>query len=465
MKDRIIWAGVALAVVLIAVVALVYRAGQQSQAQSAAASPAGGPSVKLATARLGELAVRVSAQGRIGPPAGSGAKIAFPQPGILERVDVRVGDSVRAGQPVAELKRSGLANGVAQAAADARSAAGQYSGGVVSSAAIDSARAKLELARVKLETLQRGGQAALSNRISAQSVLRQATIKVQSDRATLDRVRTLQQGGVSAQKDVDAARAQLEADLADLKSAQAKLSAAGADFTSAVRSAEADFALARSDLANAQAQQQVLAAQSSSAQAKLSSAELAYAAGVLPAPNDGVVTAILKHPGEAVDSTTPVLEIGPPRGHDVTLSVPADEARLIHVGNPVELQARQSGRRVTGAVIAVVPAVDPTTQASTVVVNGVPPDAISGDAVTATITTSHERGVLVPTSAIVQDPQTGKSVVFVREPHAKAGDSFASRDVSIRATDNTSTVIASGLRAGEQIAAQGGYNLLAPTGA
>ena len=428
--------------------------------------PGQAPSVKLATAQFGEVAVRVSAQGRIGPPAGSGAKIAFPEAGILERLDVHVGDAVRAGQPVAELRRSALANGVrGRRPRDARSAAGQYSGGVVSSAAIDGARAKLELARVKLDTLQRGGEAALSNRIAAQSTLRQATIKVETDRATLERVQTLQEGGVSARKDVEAARAQLEADLADQRAAQAKLSAAGADFTSAVRQAEADFATARSDLATAEAQAQVLAAQSQSAQAKLSGAELAYAAGVLPAPNDGIVTAILKHPGEAVDATTPVLEIGPQTGRDVTLSVPADEARQINVGNPVELQTRQAGARSAGTVIAVVPAVDPTTQAATVVVHGVPPGAISGDAVTATITTSHERGIVVPTSAIVQDPETGKNVVFVEDPHAKTSGTFASREVTLRATNDVQTVVGAGLRAGERIAAQGGYNLLAPTGA
>ena len=464
MNRRLGWVTAAIAAVLVAIVGVVYVAGQRHATQ-AADSPAKAPSVRVATARLGELAVRVTAQGRIGPPAGSGAKIAFPQAGILERLDVRVGDAVRAGQPVAELKRSALANGVAQAAADARSAAGQYAGGVVSSAAIDSARAKLELARVKLETLQRGGQAALSNRIAAQSVLRQATIKVATDRATLDRVQTLQQGGVSAQKDVDAARAQLDADLADLKSAQAKLSAAGADFTSAVTQAQADFATARSELATAEAQSQVLAAQSQSAQAKLSAAELAYAAGTLPAPSDGIVTAILKHPGEAVDPTIPVMEIGPPVGHDVTLSVPADEARQVRVGNRVELRARQAGAQSLGTVIAVVPAVDPTTQAATVIVRGVPTDAISGDAVTATITTAHERGVVVPTSAIVQDPETGRNVVFVEDLRAKADGSFASREVTLRATDATQTIIGSGLRAGERVAAQGGYNLLAPSGA
>jgi hypothetical protein len=116
-------------------------------------------------------------------------------------------------------------------------------------------------------------------------------------------------------------------------------------------------------------------------------------------------------------------------------------------------------------VIAVVPAVDPTTQLATVVAAGAPPDALAGDAVTATITVAHVPGIVVPSTAIVQDPQTGATVVFVRDPHPKSGDpAFRMQRVAVRATGATMTSIASGLRAGDRVAAEGGYALLAPTG-
>ena len=118
-----------------------------------------------------------------------------------------------------------------------------------------------------------------------------------------------------------------------------------------------------------------------------------------------------------------------------------------------------------GKVTAVVPAVDPSTQVGTVIADGAPADAISGDAVTATIVIGHERGILVPSSAIVEDPETGKTVVFVRESQVKPGESgFTSRAVAVRASDVNNALIASGLRAGERVAAQGGYTLLAPSG-
>jgi Cu(I)/Ag(I) efflux system membrane fusion protein len=186
----------------------------------------------------------------------------------------------------------------------------------------------------------------------------------------------------------------------------------------------------------------------------------------LSAPSDGVVLAVLKHPGEAVDPTAPAFEIGPAFGRGVTLTVPADTARRIAVGDPVTLHVASTRESATsGVVTAVVPAVDPTTQAGTVVVSGAPPDAVSGDAVTATIVVGRVRGIVVPSSAIVQDPQTGNTVVFVRNLHPKPGDSgFTLRPVVVRAGDATSTAIASGVRAGERIAVQGGYMLLAPAG-
>ena len=95
--------------------------------------------------------------------------------------------------------------------------------------------------------------------------------------------------------------------------------------------------------------------------------------------------------------------------------MPADTAHRIRVGDAVTLDttSRQGAR---GRVSAVVPAIDPTTQSSTVTVSGAVIDAVPGDAVTATIVVDHRTGLLVPSSAIVQDPQTGQTVVFVQKP-------------------------------------------------
>jgi len=456
----------ALLLVLVVVVAgwsVTHRGTNNAVAKDAGAPAA--PSVTLVTARTGDFIERVSAQGRIGPPAGSSAKLVFSQAGILQTVSVRVGDTVRAGQAVAELDRASLAAALAQAEADASSASASYSGGAVSNATADSAGAKLAVAQEKLATLERGGPAALSSRITTQSVARQAALKVAGDEATLARNRTLFAGGVLAKKDVDAARGQLATDQADQRAADAKVSAAGADFSAAVKQGQADVAAARNDVQAARSQRGVLGGTAASAQAKLDAARIAYARGVLTAPGDGVVLSIAKHPGESVDPTQPVMEVGPALGHGVTLSVPADIARRIDIGDPATLQLQQKGRRTRGRVTAVVPVVDPTTQLATVVVSGAPTDVVPGDAVTATIVVGRTRGVIVPSTAIVQDPQSGKTVVFVRDDHAKAGESgFGLREVAVRASDASTAALASGLRSGERVAAKGGYALLAPAG-
>jgi hypothetical protein len=85
--------------------------------------------------------------------------------------------------------------------------------------------------------------------------------------------------------------------------------------------------------------------------------------------------------------------------------------------------------------------------------------------VSASIVTSTLHGIVVPTSAIVEDPQTGKTVVFVHDAHPKSGDpAFVLRTVRVRAGDDRTSVIGSGLRMGDRIAEQGGYMLLAPAG-
>jgi multidrug efflux pump subunit AcrA (membrane-fusion protein) len=444
-------AGGALAII-VAIVVLVTASHRPPG--DAIANGSATPSTPLVTATFGTFVERVSAQGRVGPPAGSSAKIAFAQAGILRSVDVHVGESVSAGQVVAELDRAALGAALSSAQADVQ-ATGANGAAI---ATVVSANARLTVALGKLATLEAGGPAALNTRIAAQSAARQAALKVETDRATVARDGQLLAAGVIAGKDADAAQAQLASDEADQRAADAKVAAAGTDFQAALQQARADVAGARSDVESARGQ-------ASSVQARLQGAHIAFSNGLLTAPSSGIVLAILKHPGEAVDPSSPAIEIGPALGHAVTLSVPADVARRIAVGNAVTL--RDSGRTgaAAGSVIAVVPAVDPSTQVATVVVNGALDGAVAGDAISAIIVVGQRRGVLVPSTAIVEDPQTGKTVVFVHNAQPKSGDSaFTMREVSVGASDTATSLIATGLQAGERIAASGGYMLLAPAG-
>jgi len=444
------WIGGAVLVAIVAALVIGVTLRHPPTALTAGEANDATPNVPLVTAQDGVFVERVDVQGRVGPPAGSSAKLAFAQPGILRAVDVSVGETVQTGQPLAELDRAALGTTVRSAQADVE-AAGAAGG--------SAAAARLAVAANKLATLETGGPAALNSRIAAQSAARQAALKVAADRAAVAREDELFAAGVVAGKDADAARAQLASDEAEQRAADAKVAAAGTDFQSALKQAHADVAGARSDL-------QAVRGQAASAQARLQAAQIAYANGVLSAPAAGVVLAVLKHPGEAVDPTAPALEIGPATGNSVTFAVPADTAQRIAAGDAATLQVTSTQARVThGTVTTVVPAIDPATQSATVVVSGVPGDAVAGAAVSATIVVGHVRGVIVPTTAIVQDPQTGNTVVFVQDPHPKAGDSgFRLRQVVVRAGDATRSVLATGLRAGERIAAQGGYMLLAPAG-
>jgi hypothetical protein len=204
-------------------------------------------------------------------------------------------------------------------------------------------------------------------------------------------------------------------------------------------------------------------AERDAALAKLASAETDVARAVLRAPSTGIVVSVLKHPGEAVDPTTPVVDVVPPERGEVTLAIPSDDAARVVAGDVVRLAFRGVTSSARAHVAAVVPAVDSTTQAVTVVVRGdVPQRTVAGEAVEATIVLGRTSGIVVPSSAIVTDPETARSVVFVRDRASKATP-YISRDVVVRASGAGSAVV-SGLRAGDEIAIDGAYDLLAPGG-
>ena len=432
-RRLIIMLGAVLAVAVIVAIFVIseHRAAPPALAQADTSSA---PSVPLATATKAEFTRHIRAQGRVGTPAGGDAKLAFYGTGIVANIDVHVGESVATGQALAALDTRGLALDLAQAQADA-SAAGQ---------------AKLLAAQARLQALESGQGSAQSDRESAQAAVRQSEEKLAADRRALERAQALFAGGVSAQKDVDTARQQLAFDRADADANRARAATARAGIGSALTQARADVAQAQTDVR--------------SASIRLSMAQRNMENAMLRAPTSGVVVAILKHPGESVDPSQPAIVVGPPASDRVTLNVSSDDARSVHVGDAVQLVVTGRGLHGSGRVRNVVASVDPTTQTSTVVVAGAPPGAAPGDAVDATIAVGTQRGIVIPTSAIVEDPQSGKSIVFVRERAKDGSEKFVSREIGLAASDAERSLVASGLDVGDRVAASGAFDLLAPAG-
>lgn len=292
-------------------------------------------------------------------------------------------------------------------------------------AALD--RRPLALAAAQAEADAQSAQA----QAAAASVDKYAT-QLAVDRAAYARAQRLYIAGVDAAKDVQSARAQLAADEAAARSYGADRRAAAA------------------------------AASSARAHAQLAQTDLAYA--TLRAPSDGVVTAVLRRVGESADPSTPVVVVGPAQQAEVTLQVPAMDAQQIAPGDMATVRAVGSSAQASCRVSAVVAAVDPTTQAATIVAGCVPPAAVAGAAVRARITVARVVGLVAPQSAIVTDPQSGDDVVFV-QTRAKNGEpAFELRVVQVAHEDGRSALIRAGLKPGERIAAQGAFELLAPSG-
>ncbi len=425
---------------------------------------AGGSAIPKATAVFGSFTSRVHATGRVGAPAGSESKLAFAIPGIVQSVDVRVGDAVTAGQALMALDTRGLAIDARTAQQDAAAAAQLYAGGSVGAAGVASARAKLAAAQSRLQALQSGSASASSDAVSSASAVRASQAKVDADQRALDRAERLFAGGVAAAKDVEAARTTLALDRGDLDANVSKQRSTQAGVGGAIVQARADVRQAQSDLNVAEAAGPVAQAQAGSAAAKYAQAQRLLANGVLRAPNDGIVLQILKHAGESTDATTPAVVVGPSSDRTITLAVSGTDGADVHAGESVDLRITARGLHATGIVRTIVPAVDPTTQSATVVVQGVPAGAAAGDAVDATIVVGTKRGVVVPTSAIVQDPQTGNTLVFVFAKQKDGSTKPVSRTVTLGPSDARSTLVASGLHAGETLAAQGAFDLLAPAG-
>jgi multidrug efflux pump subunit AcrA (membrane-fusion protein) len=348
------------------------------------------PPVPVAVVREGTVDEAIVLSGRVGPAAGTQTKLSFPEQGLLQRIDVNLGERVLAGQALAQLDTAPFAAAAQQASASAQAASAQL------------ANARVDRWSVKLRV----------------------------DEAELARQRVLLQAGVVAKSAVQAQEATVASDRAEVQSAQDQISAAQAQATSA-------------------------AAQASAANYSLDRA-------TLRSPANGTVVGIYAQPGEDVNSSSPVVAIAPDATGVATLDVPVIDVSRITTGDLVRVDA--AGRSFNARVGGVAPAVDPATGLAEIGVVGVPGGIPPGTPIDASVVYGYARGLVVPESSLVADPQSGDMLAFVESRGANGDQRFTAREVQIGARDGARVLIVSGLRAGERVAREGAVDLLAPSG-
>jgi RND family efflux transporter MFP subunit len=292
----------------------------------------------------------------------------------------------------------------------------------------DRVRRGEELARIDVRPYQLAAQQSLAqaqaqSAAAAASGVDRMSSRLRADEAELTRRQTLYVAGVVARKDVQAAAATVAADRADTRvardqSAQAGAQAAGA--TLQARSSQYD--LERTSLR---------------------------------APFEGTVSEVDAVGGETVDASTPVLSVVPNGSAAGTLDVSFAQIGELHAGDALSLRAGDT--QWTARVAALAPTIRNDTGLATVRISYVPPAVVPGTPIDGTATIGTLRGVIVPTAAIVEDPESGAKLVFVQS--ASSGK-FNVRHIRVDGRDDRSARVVSGLRTGERIAAQGAIDLL-----
>lgn len=297
--------------------------------------------------------------------------------------------------------------------------------------AAGAALASLDTTPLSLAAQQASADARAASAQAVGASIDRLSTKIAVDEQAAARAQRLYTAGVTARKDVEAAQAQLAADRADARGASASADASRAQSASAAAKAE----MASRDLQN----------------------------GTLRSPIDGVVTAVLHSAGESVDPTVAVVAVAPGSNSQVALQLAASDAARVRSGDSVRLTVPSTGESIVGRVTGVAGAADVTTQSAQVLVSASVPSALSGSAVDAEIVVAHDRGMLVPKTAVMADPATGKTLVFVRGKDKDGNTVFNDREVHV-VFENDKTAEVTGLRAGEPIATAGAFQLLAPAG-
>lgn len=399
--------------------------------------------------------------------------------GRVVSVRVREGDVVRRGQVLVLLDARDLDAAVAQANANVRFArvgldTAQTTAGMESSlsrARISEARAlvsesdaALRAASARLDQVQVGPRK--QERAQASLAVTQAKANLDLAEANLHRMEGLVAQGAISRQQYDIVRTQSNVAQAQYDTAVQALSLSEEGSRAeeiraareAVRQAQAGLERAQAGLRQAQAnalQVNVRRQETRGADARIGQAEAALRIArvardytAVTAPFDGVVAARLVDPGTLASPGTPLLRV---LGGPLRLEAVVPESAMHSVRKGMELPVTVDaigGERLTGRVDDIVPQGDPASHTFAVRVRIPNGRVMAGMYGRARIAVGVDRGIRVPSGAILE--RQGLHYVYV------VGDDGTARNrlVTVGDADGGVTPVLSGLSAGERIVAR-----------
>lgn len=407
----------------------------QAMDMSAMRPPSGAAPVALATVRRGSLDSAVTYTGSV--QAYNEQDIAPRITGTITSLPVYPGDSVRAGQLLAQLDLSQVGPQAAQAASQAQAA--QVAQQTASQVQVQSKEAALSQAQAQTEAVQQGVQDAQAQAQAAQDAIADAKGGVQSAQANVTywkteivREKQLAEAGAVSQQEYQSEAAQAQAADAALSQAQAKASQA----TAMARSARAKVAQAHHQVAVAHAAERVAhadiavasgqAAQAGSnaaaarAAARAATAQSGYAR--ITSPANGVITERPVAPGTLVQPGTVILKVAEINRIRVQAHVAVADLGGIRVGTQVQITPQgDGGQSRTAQVSSIFPAANDQTR--TAIVEAVIPNPghslLPGAFVTVRIAKPGAVDqILVPAEAVISEG--GSSYIWLASGSAAA---------------------------------------------
>jgi HlyD family secretion protein len=197
--------------------------------------------------------------------------------------------------------------------------------------------------------------------------------------------------------------------------------------------------------------------QLTSAKGKLMASEAQLSYSEIRSPIAGLVADRPLYPGEMASTSSPLLTVMNLSKVIAKAHIPQSDAALLRKGDKATIAASAIERTVSGTVTVISPALDPNSTTVEIWVEAANPEQQLRPGVTAqlsiTARTVHD-ALVVPPAALL-NVNGDKAQVMVVD-----GQSFAhSRDVTVGIQTPDEAQIVSGLKAGEQVIAQGAYGL------